>query len=225
MSAPEVPIQIPLFPLPDAVLFPGAQLPLHVFEPRYREMTEDVLAADGLIGIVLLRSGVDVDQSRPAIYAIGCAGSLQNSRKLADGRFLIELRGEFRFQILDEVQSPKPYRIALAEPLTEADLISTNEGGSAGDPMPAAYSELESQVLELMRLSAPRSEPLLRRRLPELAGSNLVNALAAGIDCLPTEKQGLLEAPSSLHRCRQLSALIQFRIAELQFPAATRLVN
>jgi len=222
MPALEAPILIPLFPLPDAVLFPGAQLPLHVFEPRYRELTRDVLATEGMIGTVLLRGESGPQQSRPELYSIGCAGSVQNSRKLADGRYLIELHGEFRFQILDEIDSPKPYRIARAQRLGERD------GDAASDDAAyaaAAYTELESQVLELMRLSSPRSEQLLRRRLPELAGSQLVNALAAGIDCPPSEKQGLLEAPTELHRCRRLSALIQFRIAELQFPAATRVVN
>jgi hypothetical protein len=76
-----------------------------------------------------------------------------------------------------------------------------------------------------MRLSAPRSESLLRERLPRLFSLELVNGLAAGIDCSPAEKQDLLEAPSVLERCRRLVALIQFRVAELQHPSSTRTVN
>ena len=219
-------IRIPLFPLPDAVLFPGARLPLHVFEPRYRTMTEDALAGDGLIGTILVQSGADMSEDRPPIYGVGCAGSIQQSRRLADGRFLIELEGRFRFRIVSEVPSDKPYRIAIAVPLPESLTES-----AAPDPVPAkdllasAYAELEAGVLELMRLSAPDSESLLRERLPQLFSMELVNGLAAGIDCSPAEKQDLLEAPSVLERCHRLVGLIQFRIAELQHPSSTRTVN
>jgi uncharacterized protein len=226
MSDPDSAIRIPLFPLPDAVVFPTSRLPLHVFEPRYRQMTEDVLAGDGLIGMVLIQSGADPGEERPPIYGVGCAGEIQQSRRLSDGRFLIELEGRFRFRILREEESSKPYRIAIAVPLPE--LSGEPPSGVAPDArnsLDFAYAELEARMLELMRLSAQRGDALLRQQLPRLSSTELINALSAGIDCSPGEKQDLLEASGPLERCRRLAALIQFRIAELQFPTSTRVVN
>src|SRR5262245_9662343 len=169
MADPDSSIRIPLFPLPDTVLFPTARLPLHIFEPRYRQMTEDALAGDGLIGTVLVQSGADMSEEQPPIYGVGCAGAIQQSRRLADGRFLIELEGRFRFQILREVEpQTTPYRIAIAVPLVE----SLEEPGAAGSEsgsglLAVAYSELEARVLELMRLSAPKGDALFRQGLPK----------------------------------------------------------
>mgnify|MGYP003414648485 CR=1 FL=1 len=68
---------VPLFPLPNVVLFPGAPLPLHVFEPRYRKMVEDALGSHRSIGIVLLKPGYEQDyQGRPPIYPLGCSGAI-----------------------------------------------------------------------------------------------------------------------------------------------------
>src|SRR5690242_1990912 len=107
MSDPDSSIRIPLFPLPETVVFPTSRLPLHIFEPRYRQMAEDALAGDGRIGMVLLQSGADPNEERPPIYSVGCVGEIQQSRRLSDGRFLIELEGRFRFRILREVESDK----------------------------------------------------------------------------------------------------------------------
>ena len=89
-----LPPTIPIFPLPNAVLFPNVFLPLHIFEPRYREMVADALQGDRIIGMVLLRPGWEPDyDGRPAIYPIGCAGVITNAERLPDGRFNIVLRG------------------------------------------------------------------------------------------------------------------------------------
>ena len=85
---------LPLFPLPNVVLFPGVLLPLHIFEPRYRAMTADVLASDRRIGIVLLRAGWKDDyEGRPPIHEVGTAGVIEHSARLDDGRYNIVLRG------------------------------------------------------------------------------------------------------------------------------------
>jgi len=85
---------LPLFPLPTTVLFPNVFLPLHVFEPRYRDMMADALTGDRLIGMVLLREGWQRDyEGRPPVYQIGCSGVITHAEKLADGRYNLVLRG------------------------------------------------------------------------------------------------------------------------------------
>src|SRR6185295_15115312 len=98
-----LPSTIPLFPLPNVVLFPNVCLPLHIFEPRYREMTEEALAGDRMIGMVLLRPGWERNyEGRPPVFSVGCSGVITHYNKLDDGRYNIVLRGIERFSIVDE---------------------------------------------------------------------------------------------------------------------------
>src|SRR4051794_30821611 len=98
-----LPPTIPIFPLPNVVLFPNVFLPLHIFEPRYRAMVADALAGDRIIGMTLLQPGFEGDyEGRPPVYAIGCAGLITHSEVLPDGRYNIVLRGLERFRIVDE---------------------------------------------------------------------------------------------------------------------------
>jgi Lon protease-like protein len=88
-----LPSIIPLFPLPNVVLFPNVVLPLHIFEARYREMTADALKGDRIIGMVLLRPGWEGSyEGRPPIYDVGCAGVITHAEKLEDGRYNLVLR-------------------------------------------------------------------------------------------------------------------------------------
>src|SRR5579864_6170441 len=108
---------LPIFPLPNVVLFPNVFLPLLVFEPRYREMVADAIASDRLIGMVLLRPGWNRDyEGRPPVYPIGCSGVITHMERLPDGRFNIVLRGVERFRIVEEDWS-RSYRRAVVEPL------------------------------------------------------------------------------------------------------------
>src|SRR4249919_2047953 len=97
---------LPIFPLPNVVLFPGVFLPLHIFEPRYREMVADALAGDRVIGMVLLRPGYEHDyDGHPSVYSVGCSGVITHCERLTDGRYNLILRGLERFRILDEDHS------------------------------------------------------------------------------------------------------------------------
>src|SRR3954469_5122290 len=115
---------LPLFPLPTVVLFPNVFLPLHIFEPRYREMVADSLAGDRVIGMVLLRPGWERNyEGRPAVYPVGCSGVITHFEKLADGRYNIILRGLRRFRLPEKDHSPSD-RLAIVEPLIERDLAA-----------------------------------------------------------------------------------------------------
>src|SRR5688572_15369713 len=114
-----LPATIPLFPLPNIVLFPNVFLPLHVFEPRYRHLVSDTLNGDRIIGMVLLRPGHESEyEGRPPVFGVGCAGVMTHAEPLSDGRFNIVLRGLERFRITGEDAS-RPYRLADIDPLPE----------------------------------------------------------------------------------------------------------
>src|SRR3977135_4083932 len=94
---------LPLFPLPNVVLFPNVFLPLHIFEPRYREMVADALTSDRMIGMVLLRPGWEGDyEGRPPVYPVACSGVITHVERLPDGRYNIVLRGLERVRIIEE---------------------------------------------------------------------------------------------------------------------------
>jgi len=104
----------PLFPLPNVVLFPHAVLPLHIFEPRYRQMTADVLEGERLIAMALQES-VETTDELPAIRPIAGLGQVIAHERLEDGRYLLVLRGVGRVRLLREIPSSKPYRIGEFE--------------------------------------------------------------------------------------------------------------
>ncbi len=111
-ALPESDFLLPLFPLPNIVFFPHTRLPLHVFEPRYRQMVQDVLESDQRFGIVLLRPGWESEYfGAPEVFECGTLGTIEQAVALENGRYNIVVRGDARFKILDEV-SRLPYRTA-----------------------------------------------------------------------------------------------------------------
>src|SRR5689334_24619707 len=119
-----LPPTIPIFPLPNVVLFPNVFLPLHIFETRYREMLEDALKGDRIIGMVLLRPGWEGNyEGRPPVYPIGCAGVISHAERLPDGRFNIVLRGMEKFRICGE-EDDLLYRLAQIEAVPEPPVDS-----------------------------------------------------------------------------------------------------
>jgi Lon protease-like protein len=112
-----------LFPLPSLVLFPQVMQPLHIFEPRYRQMTEDALAGDRLIALVLPHPGWESNyDDKPALHDVACLGRIMAEQRLDDGRFNILLRGLARIRIRKEIPSKKLYRLARCEILNDLPL-------------------------------------------------------------------------------------------------------
>src|SRR4051794_5687383 len=112
---------VPLFPLPNVVLFPGAVLPLHIFEERYKRMTADVLRGDKRLAMALLRAGWERDYyGRAAIEPVACVGVILSHERLEDGRYNFPLQGERRARVVDE-ESRDGYRLARIEPLAETN--------------------------------------------------------------------------------------------------------
>jgi len=202
---------LPLFPLPNVVLFPNVFLPLHIFEPRYREMVADAIASDRLIGMVLLQPKWEGRyEGRPAVYPIGCSGVITHVERLDDGRYNIVLRGLERFRILREDHSRR-YRRAQVEPLLEAPL-----GPEDRDALRAQRSKLEALLAPAVATGG--ADP---RTAAALADADLVNALAQYLDLDALEKQALLELDSLRMRAESLVELLEMKILIARTPGVS----
>jgi Lon protease-like protein len=208
---PEGDFLLPLFPLPNLVFFPHTRLPLHVFEPRYRQMVKDVMESDQRFGIVLLRPGWEAEYfGTPAVYTFGTLGTIEQAVPLEDGRFNIVVRGDMRFRILEEV-SRVPYRTArvIAEPEVERDLAK-------------AYAQREW----LVDLSRQYLEYLPEQTsVPEIDTVDLdalANALIMSLNLDVEEKQKLLETSDVATRAEEIGNELASRIESLRFLAPFR---
>ena len=212
-----------LFPLPNLVLFPSVIQPLHIFEPRYRQMTEAALAGDAVIGMVLLRPDADAMAARAPIFEIGCAGRIVEHRKLDDGRFHFLLYGERRFRIERELESRALYREVEVALLPDPAFSSL--APSVQRALDAIRVQLEARMLELVRLSVPESVEPLRERMRALDPLLLTSAIAFGLDGPTLEKQSLLESADALARAELLLRVLEFRIAEARLPDGPKTLN
>jgi Lon protease-like protein len=196
-----LPPTIPIFPLPNVVLFPNVFLPLHIFEPRYRQMVDAALNGDRIIGMVLLRPGWEGDyEGRPPVYPIGCAGVVTHAERLPDGRFNIVLRGMEKFRIASE-EAEQLYRLAtvIAVPEPSAESVRQEMRG-------------ERARLETLLVPQPEGQERDRKVPPSMPDEDLVNALAQYLEFDPVEKQALLERDGLLDRCRSLIELLEIKV-------------
>jgi uncharacterized protein len=155
---------VPLFPLPNVILFPGAVLPLHIFEERYKTMTADALAADRLIAMALLRPGWEKDYYlRPAIEPIVCVGRIARWERLEDGKYNFLLHGTARAKVLREENS-SPYRIAHLEKLRE-NCVPENE-----------LAGMRRRLVEMFG-----SEPLASQPLAEQMNKMIDSSMPTGV--------------------------------------------
>jgi hypothetical protein len=190
---------VPLFPLPNVVLFPDVPLPLHVFEPRYRALVTDALSSHRTIGMALLKPGYEADyHGRPPIYPIGCSGSIVREERFDDGRYNIVLHGRERFRIVEEQQGA-PYRLALVEPLSEP----ARDDGTLG--------RLGEQVLAAVGRMAGAPSVVVQG---EVSTAALVNGLCQELDLPAVEKLDLLACDSLESRARRLVELLDFHRLE-----------
>jgi len=219
----EFPTRFAIFPLPNVVLFPGTYLPLHIFEPRYRAMTEAALAGDSVIGMILLRPGADAMEVRAPVFSVGCAGRIVEHRRLPDGRFELLLYGARRFRVVRELVSSAPFREVDAELLP--DPTFSELAPATQRALDSARGVLEERMLELVRLTSPESSEPLRERMRALDPVLLVNAIAFGLDGPMLEKQSLLESADAVAASDLLLRVLSFRIAEARLPEGPKSLN
>ncbi|MGD0461102.1 MAG: LON peptidase substrate-binding domain-containing protein [Tepidisphaeraceae bacterium] len=193
-------LTVPLFPLPNVVLFPRAVLPLHIFEERYKTMTADVLAGERLVAMALLKPGWERNyHQRPAIEPVVCVGQILNCERLADGKYNFLLQGRMRAKIIGE-QNSRPYRVARVEPILESNVMEidlTNERQRLMEIFCRGRLASTAAGTELQKIL---SSQLPTREVADLIAFHVLNNVGL--------KQSLLAEPDVARRvCRLISAL------------------
>jgi Lon protease-like protein len=197
----ELPEIIPIFPLPNFVLFPGIKAPLHIFEPRYREMVAEVADQHGIIGMVMFKGDWEHDyHAYPDIFEIGCAGRIINLARLPDGRFNLMLDGFSEFRVTRELRE-RAFRQAMVQ----------------WQPSPAVA--LDDQAMEnlrelMVRFLGPSALDVWRTLVEHrgLRDSELINFICFHLDVPSLEKQTLLEAGQARADC--LLDVLTFKLEE-----------
>jgi hypothetical protein len=202
---------VPLFPLSNVVLFPRAVAPLHIFEPRYRQMTEAALDTDRVIAMVTVRpEHVEDIAGDPPIYPIGCAGFIQSYQKLADGRLNLLLQGMHRV------------RIDLEVPRTGDRLFRIGEVSDLEDPVerPERCAELRGQVARhLSQIVGSGAGQAMEQTLGRLEGMDpqaFADGVCQALTLETAEKQALLDANSIDERLHRLEGALGFHLAMME---------
>jgi Lon protease-like protein len=187
-------MRISIFPLPGAILFPGLQLPLHIFEPRYRALVKDALARDRRIGMIQPQRA---EEGAP-LFAIGCLGKIGEVEALEDGRFNLVLEGEARFRLLHELDAVTPFRQVEAELIEEEDYPALS-------PVERAGFEREAR-----RFADSQGYSVDWEAVTRLDDESLIDGTSQIVPFDIAAKQALLEAPTLAARCELLVQLMQF---------------
>ena len=191
------PARVPLFPLAGAVLFPRSQLPLHIFEPRYREMVRDALAGPGRIGMIQPSGPGDP----PPLFRTGCLGEIVAAEELDDGRFNIVLHGSNRFQLIAERDLGTAYRQA------DVDLAAFDDS----DPEPLGLLQRAEVEREARRFGDALGLAVDWEAVGKLDDELLVNAIAQVAPFDVGAKQALLEEKTLAGRADLVVQLMQFQ--------------
>jgi Lon protease-like protein len=199
---------LPIFPLANCVLLPGGLLPLHVFEPRYRELTRDCLATHHLMGVARLRPGFEQSYyGRPPVYERCGVGRIICSEELPDGRFALLLRGVARAEIARELSSEKGYRLVEARVLSDMSC----DPGDARDHHRKLIT-LCDRLAEVIEQGGPQLRDLVRSF--ESPGA-CADAIAAALIMDADARQELLEAIDPMVRLQRTLGHVSHLLCEL----------
>ena len=193
-------MRVSIFPLPGAILFPGLQLPLHIFEPRYKALIKDALARDRLIGMIQPRVSLKssgADEGAP-LYRVGCIGKIGEFEALDDGRFNLVLEGQARFRMVKELDAATPFRQIEAELLAEE-----------AEPALAAV-ERAGFEREARRFADAQGYAVDWDAVARLDDESLIDGVSQIAPFDAAAKQALLEADGLSTRCELLVQLMQF---------------
>ena len=186
MKQIELPKKIPVFPLSNFIIFPKTTVPLNIFEPRYIDMINESMKSNKLIGMIQPRNLND-ERSIPKLHDIGCLGKIVNFKKTEDGRYIVELKGLIRFEIIEEIKSDKKYR--------EFEVNFQNFYQDLGEKKEELkFSDLELIFKDLKSLFETRGFIINWKELEKQSLDETINALAMASPFTLEEKQILLEA-------------------------------
>jgi len=200
-TAVALPAIAPIFPLTGVLLLPGARLPLHIFEPRYRAMTADALSGDGVIAMVQPKPDGESGGDDPDVYPVACLGRIVEHQLLDDGRYTLTLEGVIRFRIVEELPLKDGYRRARVNYEDFSQDLSPFE-----DALPVDRDGLLKALEFYLSVRGLGADQDAIGKLPD---EPLVNALAMACPFLPAEKQALLQASDVGERARLLLTLLQ----------------
>ncbi len=207
LTANDIPETLPLFPLTGALLLPGGQLPLNIFEPRYLAMIDAALSGNRLIGMIQPALGEipasEILPERPALCHVGCVGRITSWTETGDGRYIAALSGVCRFRVMQEQTGARPYRIFHIAPFI-SDLTCADEEHTINRAglLAAFRAYLDANKLEADWESIERARNM-----------TLVNSLSMMSPFGPAEKQALLEAPDLKTRAETLIAITEIMLA------------
>lgn len=199
--------EIPIFPLPNTVLFPRTFLPLHIFEPRYKQMVTDVLGGSRQIGMALLQPGwEDNSQGNPEVFGTGGTGLITEYKNLEEGKYNILLNGCYRFRIMEFTQEV-PYRIARVELLKEI-IPSGREANEIANELALSIDKLNAEkVFSEVNLNLS----------DKLDFTTLVNSICSSLNLSVYDKQQLLEIDNLKTRAKTILAVLQQHISRGRF--------
>ena len=201
MKKVELPKKIPIFLLSNFIIFPKTSVPLNIFEPRYIDMINDSMKSNKLIGMIQPMSSDSADNIRQDVYKIGCLGKITSFRETEDGRYLIELKGLIRFEIIKELKTDKKYReFEVNFEKFHNDLDVKKEE--------LKFTDLELIFKDLKSLFEKRGFIINWKELEKQSLDEIINALAMASPFSLEEKQVLLEAENLNIRKNKIAEIL-----------------
>ena len=192
---------IPVFPLSNFIIFPRTTVPLNIFEPRYVDLINDSMKSNKLIGMIQPRYSKNNDNFIPNLYQVGCMGKITSFKETNDNRYLIELKGLIRFQIVNEIKSNKKYREC------EIDFKNFHQD-LENEEQDIKFSDLELIFKDLKSLFEKRGFIINWKALEKQSLDETINALAMTSPFTLEEKQVLLEAKNLDNRKTKISEIL-----------------
>ena len=200
MQKIDLPKKIPIFPLSNFIIFPKTTVPLNIFEPRYIEMINESMRTNKFVGMIQPKSSKE-DQKAPMLHNVGCLGKITSFRETDDKRYLIELKGHIRFQILRELNSDNKYReFEVDYENFYHDLKNEEEE--------IKFSDLELIFKNFKSLFEKRGFIINWKELEKQSLDETINALAMASPFSLEEKQVLLEAKNLNMRKNKIAEIL-----------------
>ncbi len=199
---------VPLFPLPNAVLFPKTPMPLFIFEEKYRTMVREVIAGSGELVIALMREGLEFRQTGiSAVHSVACLGKIESHEELEDGKYNIVVVGLRRVRLVRIVEN-SPYR------LVEVEMLEDVESSDDSEAMVQRQNHLGGLFSEFTELAAG-IQPQTMDLMPQLDFESLVNMVAMTLNLPIEQKQALLEIDAPSQRCDMLIPILKQQLETL----------
>ena len=201
MKKEDLPKNVPVFPLSNFIIFPKATVPLNIFEPRYIDMINESMKSNKLIGMIQPKTS-SKEQIIPALFNVGCLGKITSFKETKDGRYLIELKGLIRFEVIEELNTQYKYRVLNVNyNKFYQDLTNNSEN--------LKFSDLELIFKDLKSLFEKRGFIINWKALEKQSLDETINALAMASPFSLEEKQILLEAENLDIRKNKISQILK----------------